>query len=217
MSSVPRYWRYIFALTAALACTAAEKVENRDLNFRVTVADGFEPADAKMAGDNDLYLFFRSQGDPARSRTAIRITRLRGTLPPGMPMEGFTKHGTRFEVEPVTWKSHTLRRARTTLDTGGQRVVVLNVQVPLTPEAIAVIVAGPEGDEKELSTLLLDVLASLDGETDWVNTPSGTTTPKREAANSAVTRDAFICLAIVAVIGFVIYVRRRGRRIDAAG
>jgi hypothetical protein len=206
--------RWIIALTAALCCTGAETVVDRALNFRVTIPDGFEPGE--KVGKDDLYLFFRMPADPSQTRTVIRITRLRGWLPPDLPLESFTQKGVQFELEPVTWKAYTLHRARAVMDVGGVRVVVLNVQVPLKPEAIAINVAGAESNEKELSSLLLGVLSSLDGESNWVSTPGGTTTEQDEKAKQAVARDLYVCLAIVAVVGVVIYVRRQRRR-DKAG
>ncbi|OWK42254.1 hypothetical protein FRUB_04332 [Fimbriiglobus ruber] len=146
--------RWVLALTAAF-CTGAETVHDRALNFRVTIPDGFEPGDGQKASKDDFCLFLRTPGDPSQACMAIRITRLRGTLPSDVSMESFTKDGARFEVQPVTWKSHTLRRARVVMDVGGARVVALNVQVPLKPEAIAITVAGAESNEEELLSLYI--------------------------------------------------------------
>jgi hypothetical protein len=209
MPSARRSWCRLPAVLAAVACVAATPIHDRDLKFRAVVPDGFEP-NAEDAGDTDLlYSFVRPPKDGSGARTVVRIKRMRGLLPPDLPMAGFTREGQRFEVAPEPWGPHTLRRARTVMEVGGRRVVVLNVQVPLKPEAIAVVVGGGEADEADLLALLRGVLASVEGESNWSADGSG-----GEAAGAAKERDtrgAYCCVGVLAVVGVLIYSRWRGR------
>jgi hypothetical protein len=58
--------------------------------------------------------------------------------------------------------------ARAPEEVNGVPTVTLNAQVPLKPEAIQVGVVGPAAQEEELRGTLRSVLASLDGETNWL-------------------------------------------------
>ena len=200
----------ILAVTAAFFCTGAETIRDQDLDFQVTIPDGFDRENGEVASNRDLYVFSRAPDLPTQSRTVVRITRLPGTLPPELPMESVIKNGMRFDMEPIPWKTYTLRRARTEMDVGGQRVVILNVQVPLKPKAISINVAGAESDEIELSAIMLGILDSLDGQSNWVSASGSTTTEEKQDAKRGIAGDLIVCLIIAATIGLVIYIRRRG-------
>ncbi len=119
-------------------------------------------------------------------------------------------------MTPVKWKSHTIRKAKAGMELNGERIVVLIVQVPLKPEAISINVAGAESNQEELSTLLLGVLASLDGESNWVSENGESTTEEMKNAKKAITRDLYLCLLVPVAIVVAIYIRRQSRRDQAS-
>ena len=66
------------------------------------------------------------------------------------------------------WKSFEVDGFRLIQERGGERILVLAVQVPLLPNAVQVMSSGLVENEVAIHEALRDVLASLDGRSNWL-------------------------------------------------
>jgi hypothetical protein len=210
MLPIRHVWCCCLAAIVACVCCAARSIDDVEYKFRVNIPDGFEANEEDLKQPDVIYSFLRLPKDPSKSKTIIRIKRMRGTLPANLPIKSFSQGGIRFEVTPEKWKKYTLPKASAVMQVGGSRVLAQTVQIPLVPEAISIIVAGSADDEQELSALMQNVVASVDGETNWIDGSD----PRNKTEEKRIVKDMYVCLAILAVIGIVIYSRRRGQASD---
>jgi hypothetical protein len=102
-------------------------------------------------------------------------------------------------LEKTAWKSFNVDLFKAVEDLNSISFVTLNVQIPLKPHAIQLSVSGPAADESKLRADMTNIVASIDGPTNWLT----------EGERAERTRRAQNPLAIV--IGLIVLVVGRLR------
>jgi hypothetical protein len=156
-------------LTAALA-RAGERAAAPQFGFQLEVPDGFV-RQPELVGGDILFAFRRPQKEGERFDTTILVSRLHGPLDRekrDQNRNGVRARNPQATVSTETWKAFEIDVFRVPEPAGDFRVVTLNAQVPLKPEAIQVSVAAEEAREADAREVLRSVLAKLEGESNWL-------------------------------------------------
>lgn len=208
--------RLLVLVLAAAVCAqtgeaVASTVENEELDFSFTIPEGFEPNPDPSSNPHTIYSFV--SGGPATSQDSIllNILHLRGTMPEGRLTEQSIRSHESFAMFPETtkidimgtdWKGFDINVVRMQTPTEKGDLVLFEALVPLTPKAIAIIVGGAPRFEQESRRALDEVLASLEGQSNW-STPL-------ERESSAAPRLLAIA-SVSALVGLLVLVFRRYR------
>jgi hypothetical protein len=188
-------------LCAALL-VGGNTVTNSELGFQFEMPDGYSRVE--LPQDDVLHAY--SKGNDEGIPTLLVVGRMHGTLDrTPLPSDLKMPDGTPVEVYEERWREFTLHVVRVARQTDGEPYLMLNVEVPLRPEAIHIRVEGTASREEEMRQLLHGVLASLQGETNWLST--------RERLVRAGEFGAVLLLAIVAGVAvFVVWRKQRRSR-----
>ena len=175
---------------------------NSQLGYKFTLPDGFVafPAGKTQPDVVDCWTEFM----PASSRGALIlcVQRMRGTI--GRERLARKDLPPQIELTTFKWKSFDIDGLRTDTTQAGMPVVIYAAQVPLRPEAIQLIVAGPRDQTQRAEAILTSALASLEGNTNWLNS--------QERAGRLGTIVGWVLgIAIAFVIIRIIVSRRRGQ------
>ncbi len=151
------------------ALRAGERVTDARLNFRMSIPDGFVPEPDKVQGTT-LYVFRRPPGAGERGGIVIAVSRMGGVMSrEPVDMREVVAQNPRASALAEKWKAFDIEVVRAPQEIGGMRTVAFVAQVPLTPEAIQVVVSGEESREEEVRGVLRSVLRDLDGQTNWLD------------------------------------------------
>ncbi len=178
----------------------AAQVENADFGFSITIPDDFQP-DPEVAATNADFIHAFTRADPDGGlATIIILERMRGRigrekldpakLPPGFKGSVFTARWNDFEIEAIELPELL----------NGVPTINYNAQVPLKPEAIQVRVVGPQSRQAELRALLDQLLASLQGDSNWLRSSA----PPALAASRHYTTMLVTALVVGIVLGLVV-------------
>jgi hypothetical protein len=180
----------------------ARTIRNDELNYTLVVPDRLRQLVPKP-GMVDL--FGTSDPEQGMPDALVSIAGMHGIIGresldpskvriPGVP-------GAR--VRKQNWKEFQIDVIEAEVKTGGATAVIRGAQVPLRHEAIQLTVAVPQGKEREADALLAELLAGLDGPSNWL------TDDKRWELVGNVS----VGLAVLAVaIGIALRARRMRRR-----
>jgi hypothetical protein len=144
---------------------------NEPLGFRIEIPGEFvdnpQPKSPRM-----LYSFLYV--DMKGTATCINIERLGGWIRQETVGSEFyaglrsqLPPDAQIERAPVSWKTHQLDAFGTQFSMGGRTLCAWVVQVPLSREAIQVGVGGPVESGEECHQLLNQLLAGLEGRSNW--------------------------------------------------
>lgn len=147
----------------------AEVVENVLPPFRLTVPEGFVARRDQNKTDQ-IVTYHRAALTAGDVGVIVAVDRLRGTIGREKPSLGeLTKMGQAdATIEPGKWRSFDVWVVRQKQDVGGHPLVFFLVQIPLKPEAIQLKVATDAKDEAEARLVLGQVLATVEGDTNWL-------------------------------------------------
>jgi len=150
-------------MTALLPTVALllQIASNAQLGYRFPLPPGFE---AFAAG--------RSQPDVVDCWTdttglVLCVQRMRGTLGQEHLRAADLPRGARLST--LKWKGFDIDVIRTDTVESGSPVVIYAVQVPLRPEAIQLVLAGPSKQAGGAEPILTAILAGLEGQTNWLS------------------------------------------------
>lgn len=164
------YRSLVWSLLLLFCLTPLWAVEyvNEPLGFRATLPEGLDDLTQMMRIKS---LVSRAKMD-ASTGTLVKLVSLQDlggvigreelSKQPGLPA------GVSFEK--TAWKSFQLEASRIVEQSGGISMVTFNVQVPLKPHAIQVMVAGPATEEAALRQEMQTVVASIEGPSNWLTT-----------------------------------------------
>lgn len=148
----------------------AERIENKALRFAFDVPSGF--LEAPPPADRVLYSYSQLVEG---GRLTLNIERLGRTI--GKERVGLLGDSKKFQTllgqnaksstEDFSWGSRTISMVRIAVDMSEKKYLVLQAQVPLTPEAISVTLGGPASTEKQMRDILQKTVASIQGEVSW--------------------------------------------------
>jgi hypothetical protein len=167
------------SLTSVLVCVtlaftagrlfAGETVANQALGVRLSVPDGFVQDKTKVAGDV-IFAFIRPAAAGEKANSGIIVSRMRGVMGRDKIDPKLLAKAPHVSLVSEKWKTFDLEVMRVPEKIAGLDLVTFNAQVPLKPEAIQLSVAGEASHEAELRTILRTVLATVDGQTNWLTT-----------------------------------------------
>ena len=183
----------LLALVLWAAALHAGTVADAKRGFSFRTPEGFKPAPADR--QNPMFSQVFILGDPSDSTPDISlgIQPLGGVIGREHMKTQDLPEGLNAKLFLTRWKGFDVDGIETRMTVEGCDVLSLGVQIPIRAEAIQVHVAGLASREKELHRYLNEVLASLDGPTNWI--PSAV--PERAASSESYT---YVLLAVAAVI-----------------
>lgn len=152
----------------SLARCAPEEVQDANLGFTLRVPDGFKPEKDAVKG-KVIHSFSRPPRDDQSMGTMVLVQRMGGVIGRG-PIDRKTKaaDGGDLQFSTAKWKEFEIEVVRMQEKLEGVPCISLKANVPLKPEAILLIVFGETSREAELRGLLDEMLATLDGDTNWL-------------------------------------------------
>ncbi|MEN6452388.1 MAG: hypothetical protein ABFC96_18010 [Thermoguttaceae bacterium] len=187
---------------AALAGTAeARTIKNAELDYTLVVPDSLEEV---TPNPGMLATFVRY--DPARGipDMVVSIKRMHGVLgrkhfdPSKAPIRGVSG----ASVRQQKWKGFDIDVLEGEVSQGGVMMSLRGAQIPLRTEAIQLGVLVPVGKEAEADALLSELLAGLDGPSNWL-----TDEQRSEQIGEAV--GGMVVLAVLLFFGIRSWRKRR--------
>jgi hypothetical protein len=147
---------------------SAHQVRDPSLGFTVTIPSTFVAVPNIAAANRDFIYGFRRTPLMGGMDSMIVIERMNGVitrkrlspsdLPPGLKGKTFLVPWNAFQVEAFEIPEII----------NGVQTITYNVQVPLEPSAIQIKFLGPRADAAELRQLMINVLGSLKGQSNWI-------------------------------------------------
>jgi hypothetical protein len=164
----PTAFLLLALLLLAAPAMSAETVSHPQLGFSMSAPEGFVPTPERVQG-KVIYAFDRPPVDQQKASVAILVSRLGGTIPhKRLDPKAVAAKNPLVTVTTEQWKGFDIDVFRVPEEVEGIRLVTFNAQVPLKREAIQVAVVGEADREEEVRSNLRSVLASLEGESNWV-------------------------------------------------
>jgi hypothetical protein len=158
-------------LTPAQAKVA---VQNAQFGFSFELPLGFREVPKSAAVSEDIVATYTHPPLPRQPPVTVVVTRLHGTLEnPPAPVHFKVTDGQTVEYRQETWKSYTLPVARMSGVEEGADIVTLQVQLPLAPEAMLLVVSGPTLQERKIESTLQMILATLEAQATWTHGAAG--------------------------------------------
>jgi hypothetical protein len=187
----------------AVAAFGEVDVADRELGFTLRLPEGFQDFPAGRAQGRAAYSYLRGAGTDRQ--IMVSISGLRGALPREIPLPESYPGGELSTFE-VRWK----REFKVPVVQIRQQVrdismTVMTVQIPISPRALKVEVAGGATNEEEMRAILTSIVSSLDGKTNWLT--------RRERIDRIVQPTVGL-IVVAMVIGYAI-VRSRRRKSQA--
>ena len=182
-----------------LAFLLQTQASNASLGYRFTVPEGFSAFPEGAAGNPDIVECW-AEDEPvsAQGGLVICVQRLRGVIgrepmrPDEMPVGA--------QLTSMKWREFELQGVRAQVERDEGPSFTLVAQVPLKPEAIQILLAGPADQVERGDTLLKTTLASLQGQSNWL-----THAERMESIGNSIG----IFVSIAFGIGVVFYMRKR--------
>ena len=149
-------------MTGLLAIVLLQVASNAQLGYRFPVPAGFVDFPAAR-GQPDVVDCWSEEA----SGLLLCVQRMHGVLgrdrlkPSDLPAT--------TQLSSQKWKGFDIDVMRTDTAQAGAPVVVYAAQVPLRPEAIQLIVAGPQEQSSRAQEVLTATLNGLEGETNWLS------------------------------------------------
>ncbi len=188
-------------LLLASRASAGETVVDDVRGFRLTLPDGFVP-NPKLAGaaPDIIHSFMLDAPTDDELDVFLLVEKMRGTIgrerlnPEKMPS------GFRGRLFTTQWRGFDVDAFEVPEQLGEIEAITYNVQIPLKRAAIQVKLFGPADRQSELTALLAEILARLDGESNWLQSAA----PSSPVASSQNYGTILLVCAIVFILGGII-------------
>lgn len=155
-------------LEPVLHIPSSQTLHDEKLRFRIDIPDGFQTFPQGKAAPTIEHAYIKGIVGGGEALNVINIERLNGVIPKGKPLglDSFPR-GFTGELTKRKWRGLDVDSITTAHEQAGLQIVAFTVQVPLRPMAIQLNVGGPLSKRDEIDRLVNQLLASLDGETNW--------------------------------------------------
>lgn len=156
-------------LSLASAAAAGPTVRDEKLAITLSLPDGFEPMPGfrRPAGQNIPYAFQRRDlGENVGTMVCIQV--LDGVIGREEPPADLVGKNGVIRLYREKWKSFDLDVVVIREINNSSMFLTRNVMIPTKPKAIILRIFGPDSKDAEMAALARDLLASLNGETNWV-------------------------------------------------
>ncbi|HET9003597.1 MAG TPA: hypothetical protein VFN39_06305 [Gemmatimonadaceae bacterium] len=182
-----------------LAFLLQTQASNASLGYQFTVPEGFSAFPEGAAGNPDIVECW-AEDEPVSQQggLVLCVQRLRGVIgrepirPDEMPVGA--------QLTTMKWHDFELYGVRAQVERDEGPSFTLVAQVPLKPEAVQLLLAGPADQVERGDTLLKTTLASLHGESNWL-----THAERMERIGQTVG----IWITIAFAVGTFFYMRKR--------
>ena len=177
------------------------QVTNAELGYTLTPPQGFTDFPAGRSQKDVVDCWTEATPASANGAIVLCVQRMRGTL----PREGMRQQDVPATTQVVSfkWKGFDINGLRTLTSQDGKRVFVFVAQVPLRREAVQLFAGGPADQEERGQMLMTAMLATLEGETNWLSST--------ERAGRLGTIAGWWIGIAVAVIAVLAWRKRRAR------
>ena len=167
----PRSSNHQTASDARAGSGAPQRIVDIARGFSFTVPPGFQPSPELTASNPDIAYAF-VLGDPTDDELDIilLIQPLHGTIGPGRLSREGIPPGSGIGLSTTRWQGHEVNMFEVPERVGEVKALTYNVQIPLRPAAIQVMLFGPADRVSELRRLLAAILQNLHGESNLLST-----------------------------------------------
>jgi len=181
-------------LLSILVLLSQTQATNAELGYRFALPSGFT-AFPEARSQKDMVDCW-SEATPVSTHGAmiLCVQRMHGVL----PREAMRQQDLPATTQLVSfkWKEFDLQGLRSRVwPQGGEQAFVLVTQVPLRREAVQLFLSGPADQEARGQTLMTEMLASLEGESNWL-----TSTERAGRLGTAAGWWIGIAVAVIAVL-----------------
>ncbi len=148
---------------------ASDILNDSELGFTMVVPSGFEVMQDKDVFEAKVkHAFVREDPDGIQPNILILIERTGTTITPGRIKKSDMSSDFAGEFVILKWKKYTINGCvmPIPLDNGAE-CISYSALVPLKKEAINIVVFGTMEQKAELGFILNDILAGLEGESNW--------------------------------------------------
>jgi hypothetical protein len=145
----------------------AQLATNTELGYKFPIPEGFVAFPAGAAQPDVVDCWTESVPAAPSGALIMCVQRMHGTigreplrpqdLPPGSTLVHYK------------WKEFDIDGVRTDTAESGNPVVILAAQMPLKPEAISLIVTGPQDQAARVEAIMTATLAAFEGESNWLS------------------------------------------------
>jgi hypothetical protein len=171
----------------------SSQVRNAELGYTLTLPAGFQEYPEGRSQKAVVDCWTETTPVSAHGGIILFVQRMHGVL----PRERMRQEDLPATTHLVTlkWKGFDIDGLSTRTSKDNVPVFVLASQVPLRREAVQLVVSGPADQEARAQEMMTAMLATLDGETNWL-------TPAERAARLGRIAGGWIAigLAVVAVL-----------------
>jgi hypothetical protein len=160
----------------------AAELRDQAHGFSFTIPEGYRERPPSSPKPSIIHELARGTPEPGESFAVIQIDAMGGTI----GREPFNRHTAeaaahksvagsparieRFDYRTARWQKFTLETMISYVRHGETELVTMATQVPLKREAIQIIAMGPANEEARIKSDFDAVLASLQGESNWLTT-----------------------------------------------
>ena len=174
---------------------------NAELKYRLTVPDGFSVFPEGRSQQDVVDCWTENSPASAGGALVLCVQRMRATIGRERMKQADIPGGSRLMT--FKWKAFDIDGVRTDTAQAGSPISVVAAQVPLKPEAVQLIVAGPRDQADRAEAIMASTLATLEGETNWL-------TDEERAGRLGTIAGWWIFIAVAALIG--LWIRKRRSR-----
>lgn len=150
----------------------AHLLHDEHLHFSVDIPEGFKAWSDKTLTNFD-YCYERDLVENGNyARVVIAIQQLNGIIPANQhlrPEDAARQapRGVKVDLIEKNWRGIKIDGLLNEQSQNGVSILTYVVQIPLAPSAIQMIVHGPASNRAEIEKLIDDIVASIDGNTNW--------------------------------------------------
>src|SRR6266704_3044059 len=146
--------------------TVAAQVRNAELGYSLALPEGFTEFLEARAQKDVVDAWSEATPASANGALVLLVARMHGVLPREAMRQEDVPANT--QVVSFKWKGFDVSGLKTLTSQEGKPVFVLLAQVPLRREAVQLSVAGPADQGARGQAIMEAILASLEGETNWL-------------------------------------------------
>ena len=154
-------------LLPALMLLLQTQATNAELGYRFALPSGFTAFPEGRAQKDMVDCWSEATPVSAHGAMILCVQRMHGVL----PREAMRQEDLPASTQLVSfkWKEFDLQGLRSLVSQqGGEQAFALVTQVPLRREAVQLFLSGPADQEARGQTLMTEMLASLEGESNWL-------------------------------------------------
>ena len=140
---------------------------NSQLQFKAMLPDNLEDVSIRVPVHGGLITLGKWNSSKSALVQMVSLQDLGGTI----GREDLSKKKDKpanVTLEKTRWKTFDIDVFRVAENAGNISMLTFNAQVPLKPHAIQVMVSGPASEEASLKQQMQQIVASVDGPTNWL-------------------------------------------------